>query len=261
MPLFLFDINGVLVAGSFFLNFVSFAAEHDVALTMKDAFAVSKQLDVIAEQRCPGCELQVCRAEDVAFGSHMRTLLYRGDMTYEEVRRGLLTALERSQDKLENEATLRLFIEFMTNPCAMTKYDTAIGLAERLIPHLSMRYGAESLYILSNASRGIYDEYKKNFPLIFNHFFDANVSLSEETGRCKPFKEAYEHFCISKSIDPADVIFFDDKQVNIDAARSVGMNAYLFSEDMGDEGGAVLAEHGFLPKAPEKSVDAQKGRV
>jgi putative hydrolase of the HAD superfamily len=52
-----------------------------------------------------------------------------------------------------------------------------------------------------------------------NHF------VSHLTGRIKPDTDAYEHVLKSLGCRPAQVLFFDDNLLNIEAAQRLGMHA------------------------------------
>jgi len=49
--------------------------------------------------------------------------------------------------------------------------------------------------------------------------------VSHQTGRIKPDREAFEHVLESLGTQPAQVLFFDDNALNIEAAQSLGMHA------------------------------------
>lgn len=51
--------------------------------------------------------------------------------------------------------------------------------------------------------------------------------VSCDIGHRKPEKEAYLHSARTLGVDPATCVFIDDRQVNVDAARDVGMQAIL----------------------------------
>jgi putative hydrolase of the HAD superfamily len=55
--------------------------------------------------------------------------------------------------------------------------------------------------------------------LIDRHF------VSHLTGRIKPDAEAFAHVVESLECRPAEVLFFDDNQLNVDAAQAFGMRA------------------------------------
>jgi haloacid dehalogenase superfamily, subfamily IA, variant 3 with third motif having DD or ED len=62
---------------------------------------------------------------------------------------------------------------------------------------------------------------------ILRRFFDIVVSGDE--GMVKPHREIFELACARASIEPADAIFIDDTAHNIDAARTLGMTALVFT--------------------------------
>jgi glucose-1-phosphatase len=54
--------------------------------------------------------------------------------------------------------------------------------------------------------------------------FDSHF-VSHLTGRIKPDPQAFEHVLASLGCQPAQVLFFDDNLLNIEAARTLGMHA------------------------------------
>ena len=48
---------------------------------------------------------------------------------------------------------------------------------------------------------------------------------SHLTGKIKPDDEAFQHVTASLNCAPAEVLFLDDNQLNIDAAKKCGMQA------------------------------------
>jgi putative hydrolase of the HAD superfamily len=68
--------------------------------------------------------------------------------------------------------------------------------------------------------------------------------LSHEIGLVKPDREIYDHVLTGLGCAPTEVLFLDDNQLNVEGARSVGINAHRVS---GVEAArAVLVEHGLL---------------
>ena len=54
----------------------------------------------------------------------------------------------------------------------------------------------------------------------FDHYFASHLM-----GIVKPDAESFLHVINSLKVEPASIIFFDDNQMNVDAAQSVGMQA------------------------------------
>jgi putative hydrolase of the HAD superfamily len=81
--------------------------------------------------------------------------------------------------------------------------------------------------ILSNMGDHVLENIEREFDWI--HRFDALV-WSFQLGMAKPDPAIY-HAVLSKlGTDPAETLFIDDKQVNIEAARSLGMCAIQFTD-------------------------------
>jgi len=80
--------------------------------------------------------------------------------------------------------------------------------------------------ILSNMGDAVHENIAREFEWI--HRFDAQV-WSYQLGIAKPDPEIYRHILKLLGVAPEESLFLDDKQVNIDAAHMLGMQALLFS--------------------------------
>ena len=61
----------------------------------------------------------------------------------------------------------------------------------------------------------------------FFRLFDGIV-ISAHEGCIKPEAEIFERLLSRYGIAPADALFVDDMQINVDAARRLGIDAYRF---------------------------------
>lgn len=82
------------------------------------------------------------------------------------------------------------------------------------------------LYGLTNWCSAVHEVMKKYD--IFN-LLDGQVISSEEH-LLKPEAAIYECLCHRFGLNPAECLFTDDKQANIDGAKAIGMNAVLFTD-------------------------------
>ena len=64
------------------------------------------------------------------------------------------------------------------------------------------------------------------------------------TGHIKPDKSAFETVIRSMDWRPGSVLFMDDNQMNVDAARALGIRAFLVSGVQQTR--AVLVSNGLL---------------
>lgn len=86
----------------------------------------------------------------------------------------------------------------------------------------------KKVYLLSNASR----RQREYWPLIPGHeYFDGGV-VSAFEGLVKPDPAIYQILLKRFGLDPADCLFIDDMQKNVDGARAEGMNAVRFTGDV-----------------------------
>ncbi len=91
---------------------------------------------------------------------------------------------------------------------------------------LSLQKEGFKLGILSNMPYEFLDLYEQTIPL-FTHAdfacFSCRVKL------IKPEPEIYKVALNGLGIKPEEAVFFDDIQVNVDAARKLGINAFLWT--------------------------------
>jgi HAD superfamily hydrolase (TIGR01509 family) len=76
--------------------------------------------------------------------------------------------------------------------------------------------------------------------------FDQHFA-SHLTGKLKPDRESFEHVLQSLNCDPSAILFLDDNEMNVKAARSVGIIAY-HTEGV-QEAEKILEKIGILTKS------------
>ena len=84
--------------------------------------------------------------------------------------------------------------------------------------------------------------------LRIHHLFDDIIS-SAEVGMAKPEPEIFRLAAGRLGLDPAECVFVDDWDQNIEAAKAVGMTAIHYQLDKGDDLAALLAGAGVRSRA------------
>ena len=75
--------------------------------------------------------------------------------------------------------------------------------------------------ILSNLKKIDYDSFARDVPTdCYDKFYK-----SYEIGHNKPDKEIYEYVINDLNVSPENIIFFDDKENNVDGAKELGIDA------------------------------------
>ncbi len=118
---------------------------------------------------------------------------------------------------------------------------TAIIPTERLIADL--KAAGYRLYVLSNMSHEYIAQLRRQ--PVYRHF-DGEVVSCEE-GTVKPEAEIYRRLLGRYNLDPAETLFIDDRQVNLDAAACFGISTFLFRHHEAEESCAALRER-LLPR-------------
>lgn len=91
--------------------------------------------------------------------------------------------------------------------------------ASQLLMGLSDSY---RLACLSNSNQSHWDYFLRH-QTVLKHFED--LFFSHETGHLKPDSGAFDHALQAMSVSPAEVLFFDDNEANVESARKLGMQA------------------------------------
>jgi 2-haloacid dehalogenase len=82
------------------------------------------------------------------------------------------------------------------------------------------------LFALSNWSAETFPIARRRYP--FLGWFDGIV-ISGEVGICKPDERVFRHLITTYGLEPRSTVFVDDSEVNVDAARALGMTAIQFT--------------------------------
>lgn len=95
-----------------------------------------------------------------------------------------------------------------------------------LVRRVKKDYGVR-VYLLSNISR-TFPDHLENYPVLSE--MDGCV-FSGKIGLVKPSPAIFAYLCDTYGLSPAESLFVDDNEDNINAARAFGLNAYLFDGD------------------------------
>jgi putative hydrolase of the HAD superfamily len=118
-----------------------------------------------------------------------------------------------------------------------------IGTNLELVKRLRPPY---KVSVLSNADGSLRGRLEGE--LCIHHLFD-DIVCSAEVGMAKPEPEIFRLAAGRLGLDPAECVFVDDWDQNIEAAKGVGMTAIRYQLDKGDDLAALLAGAGVRPRA------------
>ncbi len=136
-------------------------------------------------------------------------------------------------DELQLEGTAAEFIErFVAFPLGL--YDGAVELVASVPTPITTG-------VLSNTS-AIHWDNQQDAEIIRG--LCERSYLSYELGLAKPEREIYDYAVADLAMDPAQVLFIDDNQINVDGAAAAGLQAGLAKGP--EEAQAVLHSFGVL---------------
>lgn len=120
----------------------------------------------------------------------------------------------------EEEANIRFFLD---NKDLMSK--ARPGVYERI---LKLKEMGAKLYILSNYSSVLFEAHTRLIPIMDE--FDGMV-VSSQIHIIKPDRRIYEALFEKYNLNPAESIFYDDRQVNVDGSIAAGMDSVLITSE------------------------------
>jgi len=101
-----------------------------------------------------------------------------------------------------------------------------VGLRPEVIALFkTLREQGHRVVVLSNTNRLHLNFWPENYPEIAANA-DA-IYLSQELGMRKPEPRIFDYVLHKEGVDASQAVFFDDVLENVEAARSVGINAVL----------------------------------
>ena len=92
----------------------------------------------------------------------------------------------------------------------------------------SLREKGIKVFILSNNFKERADYYRH---YAWIHDAVDKVYFSWQTGFVKPDVHAWQTILTENNLNPEDCIYFDDQQKNLDASESVGIKAFMFTNE------------------------------
>ena len=97
-----------------------------------------------------------------------------------------------------------------------------------MFPFVSILSNKYRLAILSNTNELHYEFLETLYPNLFRNFSD--FFLSYKMNLRKPEKEIYKQVIDYYKLKPNELFFTDDLNINISAAKNVGINAFVFED-------------------------------
>lgn len=138
---------------------------------------------------------------------------YKKGMIDEEYWEWLLNALET-----EGTFTKEDYLDVLSESQSINK--DAVQLIDKL------RAKGIKTAICSNNYKANIERMKDRFGL--DKFFDIQV-FSFEVGEMKPHPSTFKELIRKSDCNPSEILYFDDKEENVEAARDAGIDAHLYT--------------------------------
>jgi putative hydrolase of the HAD superfamily len=174
---------------------------------------------VIVHFDMSGCEATLASRAAVGPDDLMRILWDSGSARSYE--RGEISR-EEFYGFVKSEAGLRMTLdEFMK--CWTEVFDPVPILPAQYLATLARRY---PMTLVSNTSEAHAAYVRDNYD-VFRHF--RNLVFSYEVGSLKPDRRIFERAIDVAGFSPGELLFIDDREENILAARELGIRAHHFA--------------------------------
>jgi 2-haloacid dehalogenase len=97
------------------------------------------------------------------------------------------------------------------------------------------------LYLLTNMPAEVFASRRATFPVL--GLFEGAI-VSGEEGVLKPSREIFDRLRDRFGVDPAESLFIDDGQINVDGAGAAGFHTHRFTDAASLAG--VLVDYGLI---------------
>jgi len=99
-----------------------------------------------------------------------------------------------------------------------------INFLETIALLKACKAAGHKLYVLSNLSLAEFERIKQEPEIASLFSFFDDIVISDMTPYEKPDHQIFTYFCQQYNLQPADCVFIDDKQDNLDGARAASIN-------------------------------------
>lgn len=157
------------------------------------------------------------RIAEVVFDRLYWDKLDWGHITDEEVKEGICSRLSEE----DSEIGCRVYDNWVQTM-------TPVKGMEKLVEDI--HNSGSKLFLLSNISEGFAKTYAevKWIKELFDNF--DGIVLSGTIGKAKPNKDIFEYVLEKFGLNADECLFIDDSPKNISAAKSVGIDGYIFDD-------------------------------
>lgn len=102
------------------------------------------------------------------------------------------------------------------------------GLNERLLELLAQLKEKYSIYMITEGDIQNHPQLREKLESVFDY---GKIVSTGSVGLDKKTPEAYEYVTKMLGISPKEILFIDDSETNIDAAKQQGLQTILFSSE------------------------------
>ncbi|HIU51090.1 MAG TPA: HAD-IA family hydrolase [Candidatus Merdicola faecigallinarum] len=149
---------------------------------------------------------------------------FKGDKSSDDIHRGLISTEEYIKRILKfsgSDKNVEEFIGIFTGPIRNGLFKNTVELIDRL------KKEKQKVCMLSNLRKIDFEWFSTQYDI---SKFD-NLYLSYQMHLMKPDDEIYIEMIKDLGVSSSSIYFFDDSQVNVDAAKKLGINAYCVTGD------------------------------
>ncbi len=165
----------------------------------------------------------ICRYAEIDRDKLVQIMEWSGG--YHDLERGAIS-FEQFHDFMRSRASYRGGIERFRASWGQILAAPVEGI-EDLLEKLRQQY---RVAFLSNSNEVHAELIRRRYGVLFRD--DDLVLFSHDHGMLKPDSAIYRLACTSLEADPHEIIFIDDLDQNVRAARQFGMRSYQFSDTL-----------------------------
>ena len=151
-----------------------------------------------------------------------------GAKTCEEIKNDITKHLEQNPSIFYNYSEQRVInniISFMFTPNLLVEATILLKDGFTFVKLCKKR--GHNIFVLSNWDGESFEYLQKKHSKLFELFAPEHIVISGEIGFIKPDPDIYAYIIGKHNLDPRQCLFFDDQEINIKSAESLGINGVL----------------------------------
>jgi len=227
----IFDLGGVLVGTSYVSSIFQIGIWSCIrfAIGLNNPSLLKNRIFELLEH-IDSEKMNIHGAEDGS-GNKLPSIMcdwQLGIQTDEEIKEKIDSYIEQNPNFFHSNMEKQIITNALTMMFTPELFTRTVKLFKGAVSFVKKcKENGHNLFILSNFDSESFEILKTMYPKLFDLFEAENILISGDIGLIKPDPQIYAYLLDKFNLDPNNCIFFDDQEVNIEAAKKFGIHGIV----------------------------------